>query len=136
VELVVIRDVDYTIDLVRDEGRLISRIDPGLIVERRVHGPASDGYLTIVTWQQAYDGKFVAVDRLELSPEQQAGLLAILAPKLIWDGLPSACKEMVLDDLHERRRAVESDAKGGEDMYAHAEHEALVAAIAKLEGAS
>ncbi len=66
---------------VREDGRPISRIEPSDVIERRVHGPASDGYLTIVSWRQigGRAGEWFPGAFFELSPAQQAGLLEILA---------------------------------------------------------
>lgn len=84
-------------NFVREEGRLISRIEPGDVIEQRVHGPASDGYLTIVTWRQigGREEEWFPGSPFELSPVQQAGLLAILSAAPIATGPEEATEALI-----------------------------------------
>jgi hypothetical protein len=63
----------------REDGLLLTSIDPGFVVERRLHGPYADGYRTIITWQSDAGGKdFRAIDHLEMSPTMQRLLKELL----------------------------------------------------------
>lgn len=63
----------------RDDGRLLTAIESDFKVERRAHGPAADGYVTIITWQANASGtEWAPVDRWELSPTLQKNLLRVL----------------------------------------------------------
>jgi hypothetical protein len=64
----------------REDGELLTSIDPGFKVERRAHGPAADGYIVVITWQANAGGTdWAPVDHWELSPEMQRRLAEVLA---------------------------------------------------------
>ena len=66
-------------DLNRKDGELLTRIESDFPVERRAHGPATDGYIVIVTWQaNAASTTWSAVDHWELSPMMQVNLARAL----------------------------------------------------------
>jgi hypothetical protein len=63
----------------REDGLLLASIDPGFIAERRLHGPAADGYRAIITWQSDAGGKnFIPIEHWELSPTMQRLLKELL----------------------------------------------------------